>query len=86
MRQDDGITPKVLLDHMRAMEGRLSQKISEEIRGVHTRIDRVEIRIDRVEQKLTLISTQIGNIDQRLDVIEIEYLPRRVAALEATSR
>lgn len=83
MKKDDDVTPKMLLDHMRGMEERLFKKISEEIRTVHQRIDRLEVHVDRIEKKLTLISTQIENIDQRLDTIEIENLPHRVAALEA---
>ena len=89
MMKDDDITPKVLLDHMRAMEDRIMKEIQGirvDVQSIDQRLCRVEICLDRVEKKLTLISTQIQNIDERLDVIEIEELPRRVVAVEAKTR
>lgn len=60
---------------MVAMEGRLSDRIS-----------KVESGLIRVEQKLDAavvnLTRQIDGIDLRLDSLEIEKLPARVAALE----
>ena len=64
----DDITLKAVLDHIVAMEGRLM------------------MRIEGVERELRSgfanLSHQIDAIDQRLDDIEIEGLPRRVKELE----
>jgi hypothetical protein len=79
--QDDGITLKVVLDQMQSMHNVVLQ----EIRRLDVKIDQVEkrlgARIDRVEANLT---RQIDAIDKRLDAIEIEQLPARVAKLERT--
>lgn len=72
MPSDQDITLKVLLEHIQALRAAMEE-----------RFDRVEKRIDRVEghmdQMGTRLSTQIANIDQRLDEIEVKRLP----ALEA---
>jgi len=68
------ITLKVLLVHMQHMEQRLT-----------SRIDRMEWRIGGVEESLsaridrldTKFSTQIANIDERLDGMEITLVEGR---------
>ncbi len=85
-----GITPVILLEHMRGMEGRLIQridgaenKLTKRIDGAEssltTRMDRLENKVDRMHVNL---SGQIDAIDKRLDAVEIEFLPKRVAKLE----
>ena len=66
----DEITLKAVLDHIVAMEGRIS-----------TRIDNVQKELCSGFANLT---RQIEAIDHRLDEIEIANLPKRVKVLEAT--
>jgi len=77
------ITPKILLEHMQAMRIELVGKMDR----LESRVDTLEIRltsrIEGVERRLT---RQIDMIDQHLDAIEIENLPKRIAALEATRK
>ncbi|MDD3896832.1 MAG: hypothetical protein PHU04_03250 [Candidatus Peribacteraceae bacterium] len=75
------ITLKVLLVHMQHMEQRLTSRINELDVRLSKRIDGVESlfsvlqnRIDRLDTKF---STQIGNIDERLDGIEITLVEGR---------
>ena len=74
-QQDSDITPAILLKHMQAMEQRLGGRID----GVKNDVQRLEIKSDRSH---ALLSNQIATIDQRLDAVEIEYLPKRVTRLE----
>ncbi|MDD4628671.1 MAG: hypothetical protein PHE68_04755 [Candidatus Peribacteraceae bacterium] len=62
------VTPTVLLQHMQGMEQRLTSRMD----GLGNKMDRMHVNL----------SAQIDAIDQRLDVIEIENLPKRVAKLE----
>jgi hypothetical protein len=86
-----GVTPAVLLDHMRGMEHRLKEDfrrgMKQEIGGVRGELkateNRLMVRIDRAERNLTF---QIDAVDQRLDAIEIENLPKRVTRLEKVVR
>jgi hypothetical protein len=74
MRKNRIITNRVLLEHMQAMR-----------HAIEMRMDRMEKRIDRLDGNVRLIFIQISNIDERLDEIELEELPRRVTALERKS-
>lgn len=83
-QQDTDITPAILLQHMQAMEGRLradfrlDMKI--EISALKTELFRkIEYEVTRAKDQLTV---QIDGIDQRMNAIEIEYLPKRVTRLE----
>jgi hypothetical protein len=75
----DDISLKTVLDHLSAMEQRLAG-----------RFDTVEKRFGQVDQKLQVVEAnltrQIDGIDRRLDEMEIQKLPSRVAALEVTVR
>ena len=85
MSHEPDITPGILLTHMRGMEQRLVQRIDKlegRIDGMEQGIGNLTHRIDRLDINLT---RQIGAIDRRLDTIEIESLPRRVAVLEGGS-
>ena len=79
----DEITLKTVLDHMTAMEQRLSGRFN----GVDARLSAIEGRLGGIEQKLShaeaKLSWQIDAIDKRLDGIEIEKLPKRIARLES---
>lgn len=79
MAPDDEITPKVLLEHLQQMELRIGLKV-EAVR-VELKADIVDLRqkVERMERNL---SGQMETIDERLDAIEIERLPRRVGVLE----
>lgn len=81
MDQNNDITPNILLEHLRQMEGRLGSKIDAVRDELKADIGDLRHRVDRLERNL---SGQIGTIDQRVDAIEIENLPRRVRALEQT--
>jgi len=61
---NDGVTPAVLLQHMQGMEEWLIVRIDDaktELKG--------DIR--RVETKVDMALVQIGNIDERLDDLEV---------------
>jgi hypothetical protein len=69
----------MLLEHLQRMEQRLTASIQDVRADVQTVEGKLTKRIDRLEVKLT---TQLDGIDERLDGLEIEHLPRRIAALE----
>jgi hypothetical protein len=69
----DEITLKDVLDHMSAMEQRLSGEMKAVDKRLSGQISSVEANLGR----------QIDAIDQRLDSIEIEKLPSRVRLLES---
>ena len=77
--RDEDITPAVLLRHMQGMEQRLGAKIESlrsELKGDIWRVETsLGKRMDGLEKKVDLISVQIANIDERLDVIEVVQLP-----------
>ncbi len=68
MEKPADITLKDVISHLQAMEQRLTNNDA-----------RLEKQIERVERNLT---AQIDAIDQRLDAIEIEKLPKRMKKLE----
>lgn len=84
------ITPKILLEHMQRMGAGLQMHINE--LGTQMRDMNVEWKADMrdMEQRLTEridrgernLSQQIDAINHRLDALEIEDLPQRVALLE----
>jgi len=74
-----GVTPAILLQHMRGMEQRLSRNIEDTKTELKGDITRIETKMDRMHVNL---SGQIGALDERLDSVEIEFLPKRVAKLE----
>ncbi len=87
MTNDDiEITPKILLEHMQAMQASLSGKIDALAEGMGMRITKVEDGIQRLERKIDTLTIGVDAIDARLDAIEIERLPQRVSVLEAKSR
>mgnify|MGYP001595784984 CR=1 FL=1 len=73
---DSDITPAVLLQHMQGMKYELKQ----DIHGLAKRMDRFEERMDQLEHKVDRgfahLTVRIGNIDERLDEIEVGELPR----------
>jgi archaellum component FlaC len=72
---DKDITLGTIMEHLRAMEGRINKRFE----GVDSQINGVNARIDRAERNLT---RQIDGIDKRLDEMEIEKLPERVERIE----
>ncbi|MDD5103188.1 MAG: hypothetical protein PHX93_02190 [Candidatus Peribacteraceae bacterium] len=73
---DRGITPAVFLDHMRGMEQRLMREIGG-IRADLTKVDsRLTSRMDRMENDIAWIKVSVGNIDKRLDDLEVVQVPK----------
>lgn len=68
----DEITLNTVLEHLSSMEQRLSGRISD-----------VSSEMRAMEKRLLV---QIDAIDERLDEIEIETLPKRVLQLEKALR
>ena len=70
------ITPKILLEHMQGMQ----QALTREIQRVDGKVDVLAEKIDanegRAEQRHAVVIAALDNIDERLDVIEIEELPK----------
>lgn len=84
------ITLKTVLEHMTAMEQRLAGRlggVESRLGAVETRINGVETRLGGVERRIesldASLSRQIDGIDKRLDEVEIERLPKRMAVVEA---
>lgn len=78
--KDDDITLAMVMQHMQAMEGRLGAKIDDvrtelksELSGVKSEL---KSDIHRVERKVDLALMQIGNIDARVDDIEVVQVPK----------
>lgn len=72
---DNDITLKTIMDHLQESQVKNDSRFMR----LEDRFDHMEDRMDRMERNLT---RQIDAIDQRLDDIEIEMLPKRVAKLE----
>ena len=87
MAEGQDITGRVLLEHMQAMQRVLREEL-EHVRGelavlrtsLTGEMREIKDALRLLEARLTI---QIDTIDKRLDAVEIESLPRRVAALEA---
>ena len=71
MTDESGITLGMIMSHMQAMEVWLTWRIDSVGRSLTARMDRLEGNL----------TGQIDAIDKRLDAIEIEMPPKRVAAL-----
>jgi len=90
MAEGQDITGRVLLEHMQAMQRVLREEL-EHVRGelavlrtsLTGEMREIKDALRLLEARLTI---QIDTIDKRLDAVEIESLPRRVAALEAKVR
>lgn len=84
--QSDGITLKMLLDHQRAMRAEFMHdqktmliQMDRRFDEFSRRMDESDKRTDRMQRNLT---GQLDMIDERLNSVEIEYLPKRVTKLE----
>jgi len=76
MAQDGkDITLATILEHIQGLRDDVTGRLGH----IEQQMDRMVTRMDRMEQNLT---NQIDAIDKRLDEIEIELLPKRVAKLE----
>ncbi len=69
MKKQRGVTPAILLEHMRHMEERI-------MNAMDTRFCKVDIRFSGLEQQNAQILYQIDNIDKRLDDIEVFQIPK----------
>lgn len=76
-----GITLAMLLDHMQSMEYRLKQEIGSVRSDMAKMGTHLNARIDRVERDIAWIKVSIGNIDKRLDTIEVVQVPRLEKAI-----
>lgn len=85
--KDNDITLAMVMNHMQAMEGRLGVKLDNvrtelksdlgDVKGeLKSDISRVEANLNRVERKVDLTLVQIGNLDARLDDIEVVQVPK----------
>lgn len=72
---ESDITLGTILEHLRAFEGRMLNRFTD----LEGRMNSLEQRVDRMDRNLT---RQINAIDQRLDAVEIEQLPKRVTRIE----
>lgn len=77
---DNEITIGTILEYMRSIEQRVTSRIQEVHEGLSKHLDGLDAkltgRLDRLQRDLI---AQIDAIDKRLDTIEIEYLPKRLA-------
>lgn len=78
--KDDDITWAIVLQHMQGMEQRLSERIDgtrTELKGDINSL-RTELKgdLNRIERKVDIALVQIGNLDQRLDDIEVVQVPK----------
>ena len=80
---DNDITLGTIMEHMRGMEQRVTSRIQDVHEDLSKRMDGLDAkltgRLDRLERNLT---SQIDAIDKRLDAMEVEHLPKRVARIE----
>ncbi len=67
--KDDDITWAIVLQHMQGMEQRLVERID----GVEIKVDRLAVKVD---QNHAILSTQIANMDARLDDLEVVQVPK----------
>ncbi|MEI8230228.1 MAG: hypothetical protein WCG83_03740 [Candidatus Peregrinibacteria bacterium] len=66
---DNGITPSILLDHMRVMERRLSEQVDSFRKEVHA-------HFNHMDRQINLLFIKSGNFYERLDDIEVVQLPK----------
>jgi len=74
-KKDNDITPAVLLQHIQAMEKRLVVRMEDVRVGLKADVRAVGERVVLVEKKVDLARVQIGNIDERLDDVEVVQVP-----------
>ena len=82
MKSPKKITLQIILEHVH--EG---QRVHKEDLGIlHSDMKIFEASVAAefrsVKNQINTLSVQVGNIDKRLDDIELEFLPRRVKKLE----
>ncbi|MDB4979116.1 MAG: hypothetical protein JWM56_1302 [Candidatus Peribacteria bacterium] len=89
MKDDTDITPKILLQHMQAMQAALIDRMNvmhgslqKDIVAVQGEVHILRTEHQRLERKIDTLTLGVDSIDARLDTIEIEKLPQRVKALE----
>lgn len=65
---------------MHGMEKRIQMELKQEIGSVRSDLVKVETRLnarlDRMENDITWIKVSAGNIDKRLDDLEVVQVPR----------
>ena len=85
-----GITTRVLLAHMQNMQHVLTQELAGVKRGLEEVRDELRAGMARLDAKIDhnhrLIIMQIDGVDGRVNELEVEFLPRRVKALEVAMR
>lgn len=74
-QENDGITLQMIFDHMRGMEQRLRREFRDALSGVKSEMNEMNRRFNSLEGKVDLLFVQMGNIDERLDDIEVVQLP-----------
>lgn len=77
-QKDHDITWAIVLQHMQGMEQRLLEIIEKRFAQVNDRFDRLESTVDHNHM---MLSTQISNIDGRLDDVEVVQVPRLKKAM-----
>ncbi|GEM_PF-699222 len=82
MADNQDITPAILLQHMQGMERRIMQHMDARFAQVDSRFslmdkrfDAIDARLSKLERKVELLSVQIGNLDERLDDLEVVKVP-----------
>lgn len=76
---DDGITLKMVMEHMEHRDKRLMEHMQIVMNELRDLRKEMNSRFTSLERRLTM---QIDAIDQRLDAVEIENLPKRVRRIE----
>src|SRR3989344_7970863 len=76
---DDGITLQMVMNHMHEGFSSLRSELKREMNVLRKEMDD---GFSRVWRRFDWVDTSLGNLNTRLDDIEIESLPKRVAALE----
>jgi hypothetical protein len=80
MARQSPVTGRILLSHMQGMQQNMKQHMQDMEQRLNQRIDKLDLKVDRLDEKLgrkiDLLSVQIGNIDERLDDIEVVQLPK----------
>lgn len=75
MADDADITPAILLQHMQGMEQRLLHRIDDVKIDLTSFKTEVNGRLDKLDRRISLLSVQIGNLDERLDDLEVVQVP-----------